>query len=94
MAGRFRCDTGAARRVSQQLSRIRSDMDASGQSQDYELEEVVYPSIGQALQQFTGAAAKTKADLGEAVEQASNLFGGLAEGTVDLDQQLADGISQ
>jgi hypothetical protein len=94
MAGRFRCDTDAARRVSQELSRIRSDMNSSGQPQDYELDEAVYPSIGQALQQFAGAAAKTKADLGAAVEQASALFGRLAEGTIELDQQLAEGISQ
>jgi hypothetical protein len=93
MATQFSCDPEAAGQVSATLSQIASEMqDGIQVPEDVEAAIGSAPgdtSAAQALSNFYTAASKVHAQLASLVGGSSRLLGNLAQGTQEVDQDLA-----
>ncbi|GGR96709.1 MULTISPECIES: hypothetical protein [Streptomyces] len=95
MTEKFACDPQEADAVARALSRTGSDIQLSlNQFLSGLRTEGVGQPVAEALLEFLHAATTTRTHLIESVGTAAGLFGGLSEGTLDLDQLLAARATQ
>lgn len=91
MARRFACDPQEADLVARELTRMRSDLQLSV---PHPVADAISTMTGgpaaQALADFLNAVTTARTGLIASVDTAAGLFAGLVEGTLDLDQVLAD----
>ncbi|MFF9090190.1 hypothetical protein ACF1BE_28030 [Streptomyces sp. NPDC014991] len=92
MAQKFVCDPQEADSVARELTRMRSDLRLSAPQPLADAVSTVAGPVAEALAEFLNAVTTARTDLMASVDTAAGLFAGLAEGTLDLDQVLAEQV--
>ncbi|MFI0166470.1 hypothetical protein [Streptomyces sp. NPDC017095] len=90
MAQRFVCDLQEADLVARELTRMRSGLRLSAPQPLADAVSTVAGPVAEALGAFLDAVTTARTGLVASVDTAAGLFAGLVEGTLDLDQVLAD----
>lgn len=91
MATRFACDPEQAQQVTERLVRVGGRIAASPPSMPAQ-GGVGSGVLEAALTDFDSVVIAAAQRLGEAIDESSKNFAALASGSVDLDQQEAEGI--
>jgi hypothetical protein len=91
MAESFAADPQEAQRVAQELTSIRSGLDATN-GLFAGAEATGSARIQRALHRFQEDSSQSRTHLGELLDRASGLLFGLADGATAVDQALSDAL--